>query len=54
MIYDYDLQFLICKVETDEKGETVKINNENYVIDIPEFNIYIYINEFFSRKIFKI
>ena len=44
MIYDYDLQFPIGKVERDEKGEAVKIDNETYVIgdviDIPEFKIY--------------
>jgi SNF2 family DNA or RNA helicase len=44
MIYDYDLQFPIGKVETDDKGQAVKLDNETYVIgdviDIPEFKIY--------------
>jgi len=44
MIYDYDLQFPVGKVERDEKGQAVKIDNETYVIgdviDIPEFKIY--------------
>jgi len=44
MIYDYDLQFPVGKVERDDKGQAVKLDNETYVIgdviDIPEFKIY--------------
>jgi hypothetical protein len=44
MIYDYDLQFPIGTVETDDKGQAVKLYNETYVIgdviDIHEFKIY--------------
>jgi len=44
MIYDYDLQFPVGKVELDESGKPVKIDNDTFVIgdviDIPEFKIY--------------
>jgi hypothetical protein len=44
MIYDYDLQFPVGKVELDESSKPVKIDNDTFVIgdviDIPEFKIY--------------
>ena len=44
MIYDFDLYFPIGKVDKDTNGNSIKLDNETYVIgdviDIPEFKIY--------------
>jgi hypothetical protein len=44
MIYDFDLYFPIGKVDKDANGNSIKLDNETYVIgdviDIPEFKIY--------------
>lgn len=44
MIYDLDLHFPIGKVDKDANGNSIKLDNETYVIgdviDIPEFKIY--------------
>ena len=44
MIYDFDLFFPIGKVDKDANGNSIKLDNETYVIgdviDIPEFKIY--------------
>jgi len=44
MIYDFDLYFPIGKVDKDANGNSIKLDNQTYVIgdviDIPEFKIY--------------
>jgi SNF2 family DNA or RNA helicase len=44
VVYDYDMQFPIGKVEKDLNNNPLKLDNETYVIgdiiDIPEFKIY--------------
>jgi superfamily II DNA or RNA helicase len=44
MIYDNDLHFAVGKVEKDLNGNSIKLDNDTYIIndiiDIPEFKIY--------------
>jgi hypothetical protein len=44
VIYDYELNYPVGKLEVDEAGNPVKIDNETYlinkVINIPEFKLY--------------
>jgi hypothetical protein len=44
MVYDYELFYPVGRIEKDVNGNSIKLDNENYiigdVIDIPEFKIY--------------
>jgi hypothetical protein len=44
VVYDFDLQFPVGKVDKDLNGNAIKLDNETYVIgdviDIPDFKIY--------------
>jgi len=44
MVYDYELYYPVGKIDKDVNGNSIKLDNDNYiigdVIDIPEFKIY--------------
>jgi len=44
VVYDYDMQFPVGKVDKDLNGNAIKLDNETYVIgdviDVPEFKLY--------------
>ena len=44
VVYDYELNYIICKLQKDENNELISLENNIYIIDklvnVPQFNIY--------------